>query len=87
MGEIEIGCLQKAGAHIEIDLCVAQKYQNKPLTVYLEDQHICTIPAKDNNNDDLFYKYKFIHSEPKTGSKIEIKMEEEILFSSELVAD
>ena len=84
-GEIEIEYYKKAKGSIDIRLKLEQNYIHIPLSIVLNEESILNISEDQNNKPILQLHSAYEHAEPFEGMSIEVKHQDEVILSGNLV--
>ncbi len=86
-GEIELECLKKKGAQIEVVLDLEPAYHHKHIEIFRNGLSIYTIEASQNTGKRIFIKRKIKLEKPEEGDDITVKIDGKNIFSGRLVLD
>lgn len=86
-GEIEIECFKKRGAVIEAEFNLEPDYNGKAIDVVVGQQLALSIPARENIGSYFRFEQAYELAKPTEGARVEIKIDNELIFSAVLVLD
>ena len=85
--EVDLECKEKKGSFVEIRGNLKTEFRNKPIEVYLNNFHLVTFSADENQSGKRFEK-KFVNfSEPNAGDTVMVEIDGQEIFSSQLYKD
>lgn len=82
-GEVEIEHSKRRGTEIEVEMKLVEKYQDRPISIVVNDKLACTVPPQLNNGRGREFKARYQLGKPNSGDIVKVVIEGETLFSGE----
>lgn len=82
-GEVEIEYSKRQGTTIEVEMKLVEKYQQKPISILINDQLIFTLPGYENDGSGKDHEAPCDVVKPNAGDLIKVVIENETIFDGE----
>ena len=86
-GEVEIECYKRKGAQLEAKLYLEPNYNNRTIEIHLNNNLIATIPENKNVSSFFVFKTPYTLDKPNSKDQIDLKINNEVIFSGNLIKD
>ena len=86
-GKVEFECFEKEGPKVEVKLSLDPQLHNKKIDIYLSGHCVFSVPSALNIEPQLRIEESLSMNEPKEGEIVDVKIDDNIIFSGPLVLD